>query len=257
MPAMRRLLPLALLPLLAAGCGGEPRAPAPEAAPRAADAARSAAFAAAEEPATRPTARAPAGRYLIAALERPVLLRAAPGGRRLARLGTRTEFGSPRALGVVGQRAGWLRVLAAELRNGARGWIPADAATLRHTDLAVHVDRSRRELTLRRAGRVLRRLPVAVGRPDTPTPLGRFAVTDALRTQRADSPYGCCAIALTGHQTKLLPDWPGGDRLAIHGTPRPETIGRAVSLGCMRASARDLRALMRRLPLGAPVFIRA
>ena len=50
--------------------------------------------------------------------------------------------------------------------------------------------------------------------------MGRFAVTDKLRTEdRADSPYGCCALALTGHQTKLVPGWPGGDRLAIHGTP--------------------------------------
>ncbi|MGH2947089.1 MAG: L,D-transpeptidase, partial [Solirubrobacteraceae bacterium] len=104
---------------------------------------------------------------------------------------------------------------------------------------------------------VLRRLPVAVGRPDTPTPTGRFAVTDRLRSRRADSPYGCCAIALSGHQTELLPGWPGGDRLAVHGTPQPETIGHAVSLGCMRASRRDLRVLMRRVPLGAPVFVTA
>jgi len=102
---------------------------------------------------------------------------------------------------------------------------------------------------------VLQRLPVAVGRPGTETPLGRFAVTDLLRTRRADSPYGCCAVALSGHQTKLLPGWPGGDRLAIHATPNPETVGSAASLGCLRAYTRDIRALMRRLALGAPVVV--
>jgi lipoprotein-anchoring transpeptidase ErfK/SrfK len=256
---VRRLLP-ALLALAAVTACGEQRAPAERpsaaaAAPAATPAppsARAAAFA--PRPA-RPAARR--GRHVLAALTRPVLLRAAPGGRPLARLGVTTEFGSPRVLGVVGRRRGWLRVLAAELPNGRRGWIPARAVEERRTDLAVHVDRSARELTLRRGSRVLRRVRVAVGRPGTPTPTGRFAVTDELRTSSPDSPYGCCAIALTGHQTKLLPGWPGGDRLAIHGTPLPETIGRAVSLGCLRAAARDLRALMRRLPLGAPVFVRA
>jgi len=86
---------------------------------------------------------------------------------------------------------------------------------------------------------------------------GRFAVTDRLRPARPDSPYGCCAVALTGHQTKLVPGWPGGDRLAIHGTPQVESIGKAVSLGCMRARKRDIEWMMARVPLGTPVFIRA
>ena len=43
----------------------------------------------------------------------------------------------------------------------------------------------------------------------------------------------------------------------MHGTQSPETIGVAASLGCMHASERDLQRLMRTVPLGAPVFIRA
>jgi lipoprotein-anchoring transpeptidase ErfK/SrfK len=97
--------------------------------------------------------------------------------------------------------------------------------------------------------------PVAVGRPGNETPLGRYAVTDRLRTGRADSPYGCCALALSGHQTHLPPGWPGGDRLAIHGTPATSSIGRAASLGCLRAPTPGIRALMRRVALGTPVFV--
>ena len=162
---------------------------------------------------------------------------------------------SPRVLAVSGERDGWLRVTASELENGEHGWIRASAARLAATDVWIRVDRSRRELTLRRGDKVLRRLPVAVGRPGTETPLGRFAVTDLLRTRNADSPYGCCAVALSGHQTKLLPGWPGGDRLAIHATPNPETVGTPASLGCMRAYTRDIRVLMRRVPLGARVVV--
>ena len=198
---------------------------------------------------------APEKRYRTAAVVRRTTLRASPAGKVVARVGQKTEFGSPRVLAVTGERAGWLRVIAAERANGRRAWIRASATRLGATDVWIRVDRSKRELTLRRDRTVLRRLSVAVGRPGTETPLGRFAVTDLLLTRRADSPYGCCAVALSGHQTKLLPGWPGGDRLAIHATPNPETIGRPASLGCMRAHTHHIRRLMRRVPLGAPVVV--
>jgi hypothetical protein len=240
-----RKRPLLVLALGLAGCGGggppvrnaldrPPFTPAP----------------AAERP-------APSARYLTARLLEPTALRAAPGGRALHRLATRTEFGSRRVLAVTARRDGWLRVIAPERPNGRAGWIPERRARLRGTDVSLHVDRSARELTVRRDGRVVRRFPVAVGRPDTPTPTGRFAVTDKLHPDRTDSPYGCCALALSGHQTKLVPGWPGGDRLAIHATPQVETVGRAASLGCMRGRERDIRRLMRTVPVGAPVFVRA
>lgn len=194
------------------------------------------------------------GRFVTARVVRRAALRASPGGRIVARIGRRTEFGSRRVVAMTGRRDGWLRVIATE-RRGRQAWLRASAARLRSTNVWIRVDRSRRRLTLRRGDRVLRRFPVAVGRPDTPTPLGRYAVTDRLRSQRPDSPYGCCAVALSGHQTELLPGWPGGDRLAIHGTPNPETVGRPSSLGCMRARAGDIRALMRTVPLGAVVVV--
>ena len=194
----------------------------------------------------RPTARVVARTFL----------RATPDGRRLRRVGTRTEFGSPRVLSVVGERDGWLKVLAAELPNDRRAGSPRRGRARAPRSSRSRIDRSRRQLRLLRDGRTVRRVTIAVGRPDTPTPTGRFAVTDKLRTGSPDSPYGCCALALTGHQTKLLAGWPGGDRLAVHGTPQPETVGKPVSLGCMRAHRRDMRALMRAVPLGAPVTIR-
>ncbi len=200
---------------------------------------------------------APGGRYLTARLLAAAELRARPGGRVLARLGMRTEFGSRRVLGVTARRGGWLRVVTSERPNGRAGWISERRARLAGTDWSLHVDRSARRLTLRHGDRVVTRFPVAVGRPGTPTPTGRFAITDKLHPDDPASPYGCCALALSGHQTKLLPGWPGGDRLAIHATPQVQTVGTAASLGCMRARERDVRRLMRSVPVGAPVFVRA
>jgi lipoprotein-anchoring transpeptidase ErfK/SrfK len=239
----------AVLAAVLAGCGGDD-APRPAGEPEH--------FVAAESPdpsSERPADEGPAGRYRTARVVRRTALRASPGGKVVARIGTRTEFGSRRVLAVTGERPGWLRVTAAERRNGEPAWIRASAARLGATDVWIRADRSRRVLTLRRGRRVLRRLPVAVGRPGTETPLGRFAVTDLLHTRNPASPYGCCALALSGHQTKLLPGWPGGDRLAIHATPNPETVGTQASLGCMRGHTRDIRVLMRRVPLGAPVVV--
>ena len=242
-----RMALLAAAPLLVlAGCGEDAAAPAP----------------AAGEPerrfAVQGDARAkPAGRWTTARVVRAVRLRAAPGGRRLERLRPRTEFGSPKVLHVLRRRGRWLQVLAPERPNRRPGWIPASATRPGAVDVSLHADLSRRILSVRRDGRVLRRIRVAVGGPGTETPAGRFAVTDKLRTRDRGSPYGCCAVALTGHQPKLVRGWPGGDRLAVHATPQVETIGQAASLGCLRAGTRDMQALLRLVPLGAPVFVSA
>jgi lipoprotein-anchoring transpeptidase ErfK/SrfK len=234
---------LLLATLVLAGCGAKAE-PAPPP------------FAVVQE-AHAEAAAPPAGRYLTARVLRPTQLRAKPGGRPLHWLGTRTEFDSPRVLSVTARRGGWLRVLASERPNGRVGWIPETRARLASTNYSIHVDRSARRLTLRRGRHAVRSFPVAVGRPGTETPTGRFAVTDELRPDDPASPYGCCLLALSGHQTRLVPGWPGGDRLAIHATPNVWTVGKAASLGCMRGRPRDVRRLMRTVPVGTPVFIRA
>jgi lipoprotein-anchoring transpeptidase ErfK/SrfK len=79
-------------------------------------------------------------------------------------------------------------------------------------------------------------------------------VTDKLIPDRSASYYGCCVLALSGHQPHLRPGWAGGDRIAIHGGG---SIGTAASAGCLHATDRDLRRLMRVVTLGTPVVIRA
>jgi lipoprotein-anchoring transpeptidase ErfK/SrfK len=183
-----------------------------------------------------------------------LVLRARPGGRVAARVGRSTPFGSPLTLGVVRVRGDWLGVTTPLRPNGRLAWVRSDSVRLSATRVSLILDRSARRLYLKVGDRIVRRMPVAVGRPDSPTPVGRFAVTDKLFSRV--SYYGCCAIALSATQPRLPSGWNGGNRVAIHGTNQPSSIGTAASAGCPRAREHDLRYLLGVVPLGAPVFIR-
>lgn len=188
-----------------------------------------------------------------------IVVRSRPRGPVVARLGGQTEFGSPTTLAVAAQRGRWLGVVTTHVANGHLGWVDPQESAVRTsgTRVRITIDLSERRLVVRRGGKVVRRLTVAIGRASSPTPVGRFAVTDKLAGSRYGSYYGCCILALSAHQPSLPSGWTGGDRIAVHGTNDPGSIGNAVSAGCPRASADDMRFLMRVVPLGAPVFVRA
>jgi L,D-transpeptidase catalytic domain len=237
----RRLALLALAVLLATSCGGRAKGrvakPKPPAAPvleRVADLA----------------ARVPRGNRIA--------LRARPGGRILTRVQGKTEFGSPQTLAVAFRRGRWLAVRSPALGNGQVGWVDARAVNLRllRRPLSLEVDLSRRELLIHGPKRVARRISVAIGAPETPTPPGEFYVTDKLDGAEFGPYYGCCILALSGRQPNLPRGWSGGDRLAIHGSPTA-TWGHAVSNGCLHADEADLRYLMALVPLGTAVTVHA
>jgi L,D-transpeptidase-like protein len=175
----------------------------------------------------------------------------------VARAYASTEFGSTRVMSIAAQRGPWLGVVTTERPNGRLAWVHIKNRGLRFRREAysLHADLSGRWLELRKGGRRIRRISVAVGRPGSETPTGRFAVTDKLRGGAYGAYYGCCILALNAHQPKLPAGWHGGNRIAIHGTSSPGTIGTAASAGCLRAGDFDLHMLMRRVPLGTPVFI--
>jgi lipoprotein-anchoring transpeptidase ErfK/SrfK len=187
-----------------------------------------------------------------------ISLRAKPNGRVLTRVAATTEFGSATALSVAATRGSWLAVTSTALPNGTVGWVKSSNALAMHrTKVSIRVDVSSRSLSLLEGDRTVKSFKVAVGRPGSPTPRGRFAITDKLSGSQYGPYYGCCILALSGHQPHTPAGWQGGDRLAIHGTDSPGTIGTPASAGCLRASDSDLRVLMRRVPVGTPVFIRS
>jgi len=188
---------------------------------------------------------------------RNVALHAKPDGPVVARVGSRTQFGSPQTLAVAARDGGWVGVINEDVSNGGIAWVKAQTQGLepKLTRVALRVNLERKKLELIDGNRVERSMRIGVGRPGSPTPKGRFSVTDKLPGTEYGPAYGCCILALSGRQPNIPPGWQGGNRLAIHGTDNPSTIGRQSSLGCLHADARDLKLLMRRVSLGTPVFI--
>ena len=193
---------------------------------------------------------------LIVQIKRPTAVRAAPGGRVLARLVPQTEYHSPTILPVLRQRGDWYAVVTSALPNNRVGWISAKARLALFTaDYRIDVSLRHRRVTVRHGPRVIASFPVAIGAPGTPTPTGRYAITDKLFTHDQTSPYGCCILALSAHQPHIPQGWSGGDRIGLHATANPETIGSAVSLGCLRAPQAVMRRMVAVVPLGTIVTI--
>ncbi len=215
----------------------------------------------AEPPAPKPTLTldVPAEAYPViwVRVDHRVALRTEPGGGELVkRIGRRTEFGSPSVFGVVDQRGNWAGVTTTLLPNGRVGWIKLDPKRIEAgwTSYSIVVDVSDRRAALLEGGESRLSFPVTVGAPGSDTPTGRFAVTDTF-TRLHSAAYGCCAVALSATQPNLPSGWLGGNTIAIHGTAGP--LGVAASHGCVRAADADVAKLVRRIPLGTPVFVRA
>ncbi|MHB8641444.1 MAG: L,D-transpeptidase [Gaiellaceae bacterium] len=192
------------------------------------------------------------GRLLICSALCTVTVHATPGGPVVARYDGRTDFGSPLVLAVGARRGRWIGVFTPAVPNGRLGWVRAGNVEVARVETHVVVSLSRRRLTLYRGRHAMRSFTVGIGAPGTATPTGEFAITDKLPGARFSPVYGCCILALSGHQTHLPRGWTGGNRLAIHGG----AFG-AVSTGCLHADTTALRFLMAHVPLGTRVTIRA
>ncbi len=213
-------------------------------------------------PRADPQVTPPPGSYEIATAKAAgVRLYASPSakGGSLAKLDAWDYRGSPTTLAVLGYRDGWLRVLSASEQSGGPArldnralWVPRARVTLSRTDLAIRVSLQTRRLVLWRQGTPVGAWSVGVGAAGSPTPTGRFEVTQKLPGAHWGAAYGRTIIGLSVIQRR---GGLAGLQVAIHGTNDPASIGAAQSNGCLHGSAAMMELLRREVPLGAPVFV--
>lgn len=216
-------------------------------------------------PTTTTTARVPevptavplVPRWTAAVASGRLEVSAAPGGDPVRVLDATTILGTPTVVRVLQRVDDWLRVALPGRPVGAEGWIRADDVELFSGDREVLIDLSDRTLTvLDRRGAIVE-TPVAVGTDRSPTPVGTFFITDAVRLTNAGGPWGPFAFGLSA-RSETITEFNGGDGIiGIHGTSNPGSIGRAASLGCVRVPNETILRLAEIIGIGVPVTIRA
>jgi lipoprotein-anchoring transpeptidase ErfK/SrfK len=173
----------------------------------------------------------------------------------LMRLSNPNENGAPRVLLVVNRMAGWWKVLLPVRPNGTTGWVRATDVTITTTGYRIEVARRAHRLHVYNLNKMIENEPIAIGTADTPTPGGRYYLTELLQPPDPNGPYGPYAYGLSGYSTTLRSFAGRSPVIGIHGTNQPQLLGHDVSHGCIRMSNAAITRLSRILPLGTPVDI--
>ncbi|GEM_PF-3026681 len=180
-------------------------------------------------PAPLPVARSLAAATLArvtAAL--PIL--AAPGGRAVATMPSSSLY-------LHQPLTAWVLRTSSDGRYGevtlpwsgkpnATGWIRLAGLTRSTTTISVQISLARHELTVLRGTNVILRTVVGTGAPASPTPAGRFFVTDRVAASGA---FGAFAFGLSATQTHLPPAGAAATRSpsTARTTPAPSGAARA------------------------------
>jgi len=152
---------------------------------------------------------------------------------------------------------GWYKVLLPIRPNGSTGWIEEEEIQIRYNPYRIVVKLADHELILYKGKGDVLREPVGIGTETTPTPGGRYYITQLFEPPNPNGPYGPFAYSLSGF-SEVLTSFNGGEAIVgLHGTNKPDLIGQDVSSGCIRMHNDAIRELRRRLPLGTPVSIEA
>ena len=115
-------------------------------------------------------------------------------------------------------------------------------ASAKRVSTKIVINVPERKLFLYRNDKLFHVYPVAVGKPQTPSPRGEFVVTQK-------------AIWGDGFGTRWIRFSAPWGIYGIHGTNKPWTVGTVASHGCFRMYNRDVEQLYALISLGTPVII--
>jgi len=106
----------------------------------------------------------------------------------------------------------------------------------------IEIDLLKKQLHFYQGQRLSRTYPVAIGKPSTPSPVGEWTIINK-KILNYDSIFGTRWMGLSN---------PG---YGIHGTNNPSSIGKAVSLGCIRMYNHNVEEIFAQVSIGTPVII--
>lgn len=121
--------------------------------------------------------------------------------------------------------------------------IPGQPSTAPTGNVSIVVKIPSRILEVYNDGKLYKKYRIAVGRRETPTPIGDWTVI--WKAYRSGDIMGTRFLGI---------DVPWGG-YGIHGTNRPWSIGQFASQGCIRLRNKDIEELFDWIPVGTPVRI--
>ena len=107
---------------------------------------------------------------------------------------------------------------------------------------SIMVSLSRRQLYLLDNGQTIKTYPVGIGKAATATPTGVFTIIN--KANNPGGPFGARWLGLSK------------PHYGIHGTNNPQSIGKAISKGCLRMHNKDVIELANKIPVGTKVTIK-
>ncbi|MBF2008559.1 L,D-transpeptidase [Chlorogloeopsis fritschii PCC 9212] len=126
--------------------------------------------------------------------------------------------------------------------------------------LQLKISLSRRQLILYRGNTKIKTYPVAVGRSGWETPTGKFQVMTKTKNPAWMNPFTGKSILGGKPENPLGKYWigfwtNGKTWIGFHGTPNPESVGKATSHGCIRMYNKDIQELFHQVSLGTSVTV--
>ena len=122
------------------------------------------------------------------------------------------------------------------------------------------INKSKRILTVYEGKRVVKKYPIAIGKPKTATPEGKYKIKNKIVNPTWIVTKKKIIIPGGTKKNPLGKRWLGlsvgrGNFYGIHGNNEPRSIGKSISNGCIRMINADIGELFNAMPVGTPVWI--
>ncbi|MBA2695785.1 MAG: L,D-transpeptidase [Actinobacteria bacterium] len=182
-----------------------------------------------------------------------VSVHAKPDGEVVETFENPTPTGVPLTFMVVSTKQDWMEVQLPVRPNGRTAWVSKNDVMLTEVYYSLKVKTADNTLELYRSDDLVESFPVATGTGGTPTPTGTYYLTELIAT--TNEGYGPFAYGISAFSDELNSFGGGPGQVGLDGTDDEDSIGQAVSHGCIRMTNAAITKLSALLPLGTPIEI--